>query len=286
MNNNKYAFFYVICVAFVSLVREKLMLHISPFEILFFSSSIACIYFHILCFKRIKEVYLNLLKNKILFLNLNLIILLLWLSTFLSIYFSSATVFVYEFFTTGGFLAFLFQKDKSTFQKTTTCNILILLIAPFFIYENYFNGILFGILSGIFGYLYNRKSKEISIKMSLSASEILATRFWLLIFTTAVICFFQKKTISISSGDFLNIIFLTFASFILQVWLNQKAVILSGVKKTLLIASFAPFLTFLFEGIISNKWFYPVLFLSFYVSILVAFNLFSSILGPRLKIVL
>ena len=242
LNKYKFAIGYILCVSLVSVIREKLMLDISPFVILFISSSFACIYFHLINYKQSSILYKKFLNEKVCFIRLNLIVALMWITTYYSIYFSSATVFVYEFFMVGGCFSLLFRNNKNMSEKLAFPLFLILILAPFVIYDTYPLGILLGILAGGLGFIYNVTSNKIALSLNLSASQILASRFWLLILLSAFLLpkkFLQQLTVS----NFIVIIVITILSFILQIWLNQKSVITIGGKESSFIASFAPALT-------------------------------------------
>ena len=274
----KFAIGYIVCVSLVSVIREKLMLQISPIIILFISSSFACIYFHLINYRRNANLYKKFINEKLFFIQLNLIVALMWVTTYYSIYFSSATVFVYEFFMVGGCLSLLFRKNKNISQKLASFLFIILICAPFLIYETHPLGILLGISAGIFGFIYNISSNKIALSLNLSASQILASRFWLLILLSAALLpkdFSQQLTLI----SFITIIGITVLSFILQIWLNQKSVITIGGQESSFISSFAPALTFIVQGVVLDNWFAPILILSLLGS---GYIIYESILGAVL----
>lgn len=275
LNSHKYSFAYVLCVSIVALIREQVMLSISPILILFVSSLVAVIYFHIINFNQIAIFYKKIFKIKWFFCILNLIVALMWFATYYSTYFSSATIFVYEFFITGACLALFAKKEKNLIQVISAFSFILLVCAPFLTYKKFWFGILIGILGGVLGFFYNLVSKSIAASVKMSASQILAVRFWLLIIITGPLSLHKVDEL-LDFRVFSLVIFIAFLSFVLQIWLNQKSVIIIGARKSSLIASFIPTLTFLMQGLIMDSWFFTILLLSVIGSSYVLYDYFVS----------
>lgn len=258
-------------MAFSSVTQEYLMISISPALILLLSSIIACIYFHLINWKKISSIYVPFLREKWLFIKLNVAVAGVWLCTYYSIYFSSATISIYTFFITGGALSLFLRRNKSGTDIVGIILFCILIFFPYIIYHALWRGISLGILGGIFGLSYNIISGTVCSHLKLTATQTLACRFWLLIFA---LCFFIPKNFltQLNVQVLLIIVFIAFLSLILQIWLNQKSVIAIGGKQTSFIASFAPSVTFIIQGIFLNHWFFSVLFLSLLGSLFVAYD--------------
>lgn len=267
----KYALGYVLCVALSSLLRQEVMSNTSPVLILLISSVFASIYFHLINFRSIYAVYEKLMKQKMLFLQLNIIVAIMWVFTYYSIFFSSATLFVFQFFTTAAFLSAISFRKKDYFQVLFLCIFLLAIVIPFFVFNHYLLGMFFGVLAGGFGFFYNIITSKIASTLKINASQTLAPRFWFLII---LLPFFLPNDISnqITTDNIMQILVITILSFILQIWFNQKSVIEAGGKETSLISCFAPLLTFLMQGVLLNNWFIPILFLSFFPPVYVLYE--------------
>lgn len=262
MNKYRYALGYVFCVALVSVIRAKLLLELSPIIVLLISSILACGYFHLVNYKESLGIYKKLFAKKMLFLNLNVIVGLMWFATYYSIYFSSAATFVFEFFIVGGCLSILFRSNTRSFSdKSLSLPLIILILTPFFIYKDQYVGIMLGILAGVSGFTYNMLSNKAATLLNLSASQILASRFWLLIVLSAFLVP-RDLLAQVTLSAFITTTFITALSFVLQVWLNQKSVITIGGKESSYISSFAPTLTFVMQGVLLGDWVFPILILS------------------------
>lgn len=262
MNKYRYAIGYIFCVALVSVIRAKLLLELSPIIVLLISSVLGCSYFHLIDYKESLNIYKKFFDKKILFLNLNLIVALMWFATYYSIYFSSAAIFVFEFFMVGGCLSILCRNNTlSLSNKSLSLPLIILILMPLFIYKAQCIGILLGILAGVLGFTYNMLSNKAALLLDLSASQILASRFWLLIALSTILVPMDFLT-QITLRAFIITLFITVLSFVLQVWLNQKSVITIGGMESSYISSYAPALTFVIQGVLLGNWAFPILILS------------------------
>lgn len=252
------------------------MIDVSPFGIIFISSFLACAYFHIINYKELIELYEKFWNKKLLFMQLNLIVALMWVATYYSIYFSSATLFVYEFFIVGGCLSILFPNRNIGSKRFGIIFFTFLIGLPLYIYAPYKIGIILGIFAGLCGFLYNITSKKVASSLKLSASQTLAIRFWFLIvlsYCWMPTQFIQQLTLS----SILSIIVISFLSLVLQVWLNQKSVIVIGGSESSLVASLAPTLTFFMQGFFFQHWYFPLLLLSLFGSVYIARILLSNV---------
>ena len=284
MNKYQYAIGYILCVAFVSVIRAKLLLVLSPITVLLISSTLASIYFHLINYKHGRSLYKKFSNRKLSFVALNFLVALMWFATYYSIYFSSAAIFVFEFFMVGGFLSMVSGQRLVVSQKIMLLLFAGLIFAPFFIYKMQYLGILLGITAGGCGFLYNILSDRIASSLSINASQILASRFWLLILVSAALLP-KDFSAQLSFYTLLTTIFITVLSFILQIWLNQKSVLTIGGKESSYIASFAPALTFLVQGSVLGNWVLPILLLSVFGSICIMYDSYvrdNNIQGARL----
>ncbi len=284
MNKYQYAIGYILCVAFVSVIRAKLLFALSPITLLLISSSLASVYFHLINYKHGYSFYNKFSNRKLALVVLNSVVALMWFATYYSIYFSSAVIFVFEFFMVGGFLSIILRQGLVFSQKIMLLLFIGLIFAPFFIYKAQYLGIFLGITAGGFGFLYNILSGQIASSLKINASQILASRFWLLILVSVVLLpkdFLAQLSFYTLIATMLTIVL----SFILQLWLNQKSVSTIGGQESSYIASFAPALTFLAQGIVLSNWVFPMLLLSLMGSMCIVYDSYvrnNNIQGARL----
>lgn len=267
----RYALMYTLCVAIVAIYRQYLMNNVPPVFILCMSSAISIVYFHSVNILQLKTMYQKIFGEKILFFKLNIIVALIWISAFYSIFYSSATLYTYEYFLVGACISLIFNQDKSK-KNMQLCAHIFFIIVPYFLFDNYLKGIFLGQLAGSLGYLYNQLSSKICHKLDLSSTQILASRFWCL-FVVSIIWVKILPNFVINEFQLWNVVGLAFLSFVFQVWLNQQSLLTVGAKKTSYICGLVPLITFLFQGALLHQWTSSVFVLSLIAGLLISFVL-------------
>lgn len=267
----RYALMYSLCVALVSIYRQYLMKDIPPIFILCVSSAISMVYFHLINFSEIQTMYQKILREKKLFFILNVVVAMIWICAFYSIFFSSATLYTYEYFLFGACMSLFFTKYKLKSLLFLGAHVFLIII-PCFLFPNDMKGIILGMIAGCLGYIYNHLSSEIYRKLSLTSTQILASRFWLL-FVVSLFWVNNLPAFTISQFQLWNVLGMAFLSFIFQIWLNQQSIFTVGSKKTSYICGLVPMITYLCQGFLLHQWTISVFFLSVSASLLIAFVL-------------
>ena len=257
----RYALMYALCVSFVAVYRQFLMVDISPICILSVSSFISIVYFHTVNLNRIKLIYQKIWSEKLLFLNLNLVVGTMWIAAFFSIYYSSAAMYTYEFFIVGGAIAFLFHPMKNHTKLVLLMGHILLVGLPFIFFYEERLGIFLGLITGCLGFIYNHLSAELCKKLNLSASQILASRFWFLFFVSTA-WFQHLPHPELNTTQWMNVVVLALLSFVLQIWLNQQSILTVGAKRSTYICGLVPFITFVLQGMMLHQWILSIFLLS------------------------
>jgi len=131
-----------------------------------------------------------------------------------------------------------------------------------------------GLFSGICGYLYMQLSGEYAIQANLSASQVLALRFYILFFASLIVVFFSKGVYHIHAPVH---VLQTIAAFMLLIVFNlvpnfcaQKSIILIGANRFSQIIAWTPVFTFLVQGVFEGVWNGSIFLLCLSVSLLLA----------------
>ncbi|MCA3164847.1 MAG: hypothetical protein ING17_10340 [Burkholderiales bacterium] len=271
----RFVLLFIFCIAASAVIRQYLMFSISPLLVLWVSSILASLYFHTVIFKKIPSLYQKISQSPLDFLLHNILISIVWVCTYYSIYFSSASLYTYVYFITGAVFSIGFQKNKTTVNKIIASILLLLTLLPFVLYPNYFIGIALGILSGGVAFFYNMLSEKIAKSHKLKTSELLASRFWLLIIIPMFLI--APSEVTQLSPDAAKIILLsTILSMIMQTWASQKSILSIGARETSGAISFASAVTFLVQGIFLDSWSPYILILSLLSAAFVGFNLMKN----------
>jgi drug/metabolite transporter (DMT)-like permease len=136
--------------------------------------------------------------------------------------------------------------------------------------------IFFAIISGVSGYCYSVESAEFSKINNLTTSQILATRFWLLlIFSTAIV--YIKGDNLVNSKILFYSCLVGLSTFIIPIYLFQHGVLKLGASRNAIIRGFTPVTTFIIQYIIHIRY----SLIEFIVSIIFSIALVFSIIKAK-----
>ncbi len=245
-----YSTLYVILVPIANFFREIFLKKENSITFLFYAFVFSFLFFNIINIKKINLIYKKSLSTKFLFLKINILILLIWTSSFLAPVYFGAVYSVLTIFSVIGLLGTVSKKIKKecktkliqrTFSITLYLSGLVIIITHAFVL-NTFYGLFFALNSGLFTFLYIKNSQKFSQEANLTASEVLAVRYWGVFAFIPI--FFTKKIdlLSIILSPYLlsMSIFVSFVSMILPVYLNQKSLYYIEYKLSSTILSFIP----------------------------------------------
>ena len=274
--NYAFSILYCIAVGIASATIDGATDFLPVAYSLFMTCCISMLYFHIISIKQVIDLYKQLLRNKTLFIQINLIVAIMWLSTFYGISLEGATFFNIIYFV-----------GRSLFIKLTKGNLLsslIILLFLLIVYKVHIHngiiGFMIALLGGLAGYLYGIISAKMNSSLNLTASQILASRFWLLIIILFLLIPDKDFIQYTNLHNVILVIFIAFITMIVQLWLSQKAILNIGINKHGYITTLVPFSTFLAQGVILNSW--NVIMLLF--SLIVPFVLLFDIVIKKYKV--
>ena len=255
-----YSFLYVIIYSCASVFIEKLYFSIPPLFSLMITATVATLYFNIVNIGKLKTVYVACWRERKLWFSIMISILIIWSCTMVAPGMIGASFFNFLCFSWLGMVGFLssgiidWKKNRAHFVFFFC--ILILIIVSIFDYlihsftRPHIWGILMGIVAGNISFLYFKQSQAIVKRIQLSATQILAVRFYLTIF--ALFIFLPKNSFSLYFS-FLNIIqlfLLACASLILPLYFMQKALEKITSEQSAIIISLSPAATAFLQQII------------------------------------
>lgn len=230
-------------------IPDSLMISLSSFY--------ALLFFHLLNYNKIFNIYQRLLNHKIIYIKLLIAFLGMWgFSFILPIYFSpSLTIFFAMSWP--ALLSILSLYYQTRLHKYIFFSLILLMLIIFFyivLYKQYnltsYILLVLGMtILGISMYAYSKISFKLS-KLGFSSSEILAVRFWLL-FLIPLIITCKTGSIKLITNPYILIsnLILSIISLIIPVFCNQKSIINIGVNKHSLLVGFTPIVTTIIEFI-------------------------------------
>jgi hypothetical protein len=255
-----YSFLYVFvfCIALVFI--QKLDASISPLFSLIITASIATLFFNIINFRSLREVYKVCWENKKLWLAIMVTILVMWNCTMIAPGLIGASLTNFLYFSWLGMLGFLslsfqdWQKNHTKFYFALCFLSLIILNICFEIQHTFSKEVICGILLSFIGgtssFVYFKQSQALAKNTSFSATQILAVRFYLTIIVLSVILPKGSFALYFTLNNLMSLILLAFLSLIIPLYLSQKALEKITAEQHAIINSLCPVITGILQEII------------------------------------
>ena len=248
-----YSFIFVFMTAVSMLFVQHLDANIAPMFSLLVTTIIAIIYFNLVNINNLKGIYRTCWKHKKLWLSMMLSVFVMRAGAMIAPGIIGASLHGFLYFSWLGALGFLslgwqdWQKNNLKFY-CGLCIISLIIINIFFTLNNSFSGkMIFGLLcsliSGTSAFIYFKQSQQIIKSMALSASKILAIRFYLTIPLTFAFLPFNGMAQYFTYESFSSLVLLAFISMIIPLYFSQKALEKITSEQNAIIMSFCPALT-------------------------------------------
>lgn len=113
-------------------------------------------------------------------------------------------------------------------------------------------GVLLSLIGGISAFIYFKQSQALTRNTSLSATQILAVRFYLAIFILFMILPKQSFSLYFTTANLLSLTLLAFLTLIIPLYFSQKALEKITSEQHAIINSFSPIMTGILQEIIFN----------------------------------
>lgn len=255
-----YSFLYVFIFSIALVLIQKLDVSIPPFLSLFVSAIIATMYFNLINLTRLKEIYFDCIKNLTSWFFLMVSVLVMWGSTMVGPGKIGASTFNFLYFAWLGALGF-FSLSRQNWRANITKIYFGLIIIFLLIFDISFElyqsnnlqtvvGVILSLIGGTTSFIYFKQSQLFTKKTSLTATQILAVRFYLSIVVLSVFISSNEpaKYFNISNTFFL--IILAFFSLIIPLYFSQKALEKITSEQHAIITSLCPAVTAILQAII------------------------------------
>ena len=224
---------------------------------------LAMLFFNIINFFNIVEMHRKCWHCKKEWFLVSVIILVVWVSSFYGAGISGGFSFNIIVFSLTGCLGFAFHKEVDR-EKILLASVIAFLILIFALWKLYICGfeiiqvlgLITSFVAGVSIYLYVKYSFALSEKAGLSATQILATRYYIMIIFLLFIIPKNSVDITLKAADlylYLSILAISVVSFIIPLFLVQKGIIKSGVDMHVMIMAFIPFFTSIIEVLFGDN---------------------------------
>lgn len=289
-----YSFLYVLIFSIALVLIQKLDITIPPLFSLLITTTIATIYFNLINRKNLKKIYADCLQNKKDWFLVMAIVLIMWSTTMIGPGKIGASLFNFIYFAwlgTLGFLSLSFQSWKQYNKQFyfASCLSALIIINILLELNNSFSlsvltGIALALIGGTSSFIYFRKSQSLAKNASLSATQVLAVRFYLSI--VMILIFLPKHLIGeyLTPVNSLNLILLAFFSLIIPLYFSQKALEKITSEQHAIINSLCPLVTGVLQEITFNDLRNDQLMIYLLYSILIASFYFINKFSKKLEI--
>ncbi|MEG1602845.1 MAG: hypothetical protein RR340_04445 [Cloacibacillus sp.] len=248
----RYSVIFVILIAASSIMIEDSTLRYPVWFSIFFNSLMTAAIFNLLCAGRIRRTYAACAKHKALSLRMMFFTLLIYTLCFFSTERIGASNYNSFYFAGSAILGRWFMKARGAARKANAgaAAALLVLCAAYGFYicagadcaAARMSGIFWAVIGSASGYLYAVDSSKLAKLAALSANQLLALRFNLLL----VVSFFllPADTASyISPKSMEYMLALAATGTALPVYFLQRGISAAGAETNAVITAFIPFLT-------------------------------------------
>ena len=265
LSGGAFGLLYVLNTAIALTYIENISSSINPLLLLWLTAIVATIAMHFCCYRRLGYIYNAILAHKKIFIIEIVTVFFIVLSSYFSCYAVGAALYILGYFAISGLIALFLTKPGTKNYRLFFSAIFCYSIVIIFIFKLmsiYPHGILaititsIGAISGVIYLNYSKKRSQTS---NLSALEVLAVRYLLVIMIIPVVvpqiiyfnlfAFLHNNNIIQNS---LVIIMVATTALILPLYFNQKALHHLHYTQVALINALTPTVTLILSFLLHN----------------------------------
>ena len=244
------ALIYVLLSSVAFVFLNHLITDVNPFLALLVMSSVALVVFNLLSFNQIKLTYAVCWQHKSIYIWMSIGLALDWVCMVYASYVADPFIAMAALFISLAIIGFirlnLIQKSRKRLISLILLIVSLILLELFYVVpvgHSIGLGILLGMLAGGAFYLYILNSAKLASSGGLNSLQVLATRFWLL-WVVALVMVPKLELWSKLSTHLSELILISFASLIVPIYFNQRAIQKLGAELTAIFIGLVPPVTF------------------------------------------
>lgn len=252
------AFLYIIITALGFVYLDHIYENSSKLIVLFIMLCGAIFWFNVINIKRLPHIYKTLFQNKLLYIVMSIFLAIDWFCSIYGVAFADPFVYLSVLFISLALSGYINQlKDRVQISSKQLISLILLVLSITVIIVFYHGrvqmlyGILLAILCGITFYGYSLTSIKLLEKGNMSSSEILATRFWIVMLIVCVLMPKAEMT-HLSINNILSYLLVGIFTMIIPIYNYQQSLKKIGAIKTSIILCFTPVVTYLMFAIYNN----------------------------------
>lgn len=268
----------------------------NPALTLLFSVLLSILYFHILNWNSISNVYNQLRKYWQLGFAMCFIVAIIWFCTFYSVSLTSPFSFIMVYFTVPAILSNLFllcQNQQKYLHGLSVFILIVTLVSYTALHAHYapnliqdIQGMLLAVLGGLTAFAYRKISYHFHQVTQLSATQILAIRSYGIVFIAPFLIPLSAYTQfwKASLHGWLLAAILAILTFIIPIYCNQQGIQQSGVEKHSIITASCPIFAYILSLLFIKDQLLPFPKLLFAFAISTSIGLVLSLIAAKQKI--
>jgi len=257
-----YSFLYVLVFSIALILIQKLDVNIPPLFSLLITASIASLYFNIINRNHLKKIYSDCWANKKQWLIIMFIVLVMWGTTMIGPGKIGASLFNFIYFAWLGMVGLMLSSLKNWREYRRKfyfglCLFFLIILNVFFELRANFSynaiyGIFLALLGGTSSFIYFKQSQALAKNAHLSATQVLAVRFYLSIIVLLLILPKQHTAHYLTIINSINLVLLAFFSLIIPLYFSQKALEKITSEQHAIINSLCPLVTGILQELVFN----------------------------------
>lgn len=257
-----YSFLYVLVFSIALVLIQKLDVSIPPLFSLLVTATIASLYFNIINKNHIKKIYTDCFENKKQWFMVMIIVLVMWTTTMIGPGKIGASLFNFIYFAWLGMLGFMMLSLKNWQEYRIKfyfglCLLLLIVANVFFELHSSFSydalyGIVMALLGGTASFIYFKQSQALAKNANLTATQVLAVRFYLAIIILSLIVPKNQIHDYLTLSNSFSLVLLAFFSLIIPLYFSQKALEKITSEQHAIINSSCPIVTGILQQIVFN----------------------------------
>lgn len=257
-----YSFLYVLVMSIAIVLIQKLDMSIPPLVSLLATASFATVYFNIINRHDLKKIYLDCWNNKSKWVVVMLIVLIMWSTSMIGPGVLGGSLFNFIYFAWLGMLGFISLSLQNWPENRNKvyfgiCLLVLNGINVFFelrssLTYSVIYGLVLALVGGTASFVYFKQSQALARKAHLSATQVLAVRFYLSILV--ILIFLPKHQIEhyFTWINLINFAMLAFFSLIIPLYFSQKALEKITSEQHAIVNSLCPLMTGLLQEMFFN----------------------------------
>ncbi|MBX9867384.1 MAG: hypothetical protein K2Y14_10750 [Burkholderiales bacterium] len=238
-----YTVLYILSQSSIGVIIGYIGLKASPIAVLLSISIISTLFFSALQISNLKNIYGNLLSNKLLAFKLFISTALCWAFVYWGTIYGSPGLELILMILFAGICASVVQRKYMKTLLSLSIFVAVCTLLP----EAKLTPVILGVFSGVFAYLFQVSSYRLFIECNINETQILAVRFLPFILILSILGY-HYNSLTFNHNMLLPVLLVSIL-IIVPTFLTQKCINILGAEKFSYISGLIPLSTFIIQDL-------------------------------------